>query len=231
MITLEQFKANLSEIQEKIEGAAGKAGVSPESIRLMAVSKTFPLEAVEVACQAGCTLFGENRVQEAGEKFAAFQAPVELHLIGHLQSNKAKQAAGLFSCIQSIDKFSTAAEVNKQAAKLGKTIDFLIEVNTSHEDSKFGTRGEEAFLELLDRTRELSNLNLRGLMTIGPFTRDVLASRRAFALLRNFYEKAGALYGDLKMDTLSMGMSMDFEAAILEGANLLRIGSSLFGAR
>jgi len=205
----------------------------------MAVTKTQPKELVETALQSGLTLFGENRVQEALQKYEGLRSrpgletnpELELHLIGHLQRNKAGAAAGFFDCVQSIDKTSTARELNKRAAGAERTIQVMVEVNTSGEESKFGVRDEQELWPLLEELAGLDHLVPQGLMTIGPFTSDESRIRGAFASLRSLQEQARSRFPEISLDTLSMGMSSDYELAVAEGSTMVRIGTALFGPR
>lgn len=196
----------------------------------MAVTKGFPRETVQAALSAGLTLFGENRVQEAEEKFVELAGLCELHLIGHLQRNKARTAAATFSCVQSIDKTETAEALDSRCAERGSVMDVLLEMNTSGEQSKSGYLSRDELLRSMEVIRGLSHLRVRGLMTVGPLSDDEARIRSAFSLLRTLYEEIRA-GGGAGFDTLSMGMSGDFEAAIEEGSTLVRIGTALFGPR
>lgn len=229
--TAESIRSNRERISSRIADAAKRSGREPDAVRLMAVTKTQPRELVELALESGLTLFGENRVQEALEKYRRLRGRVELHLIGHLQRNKAKSAAGFFDCVQSVDKASTARELNKRAEAEGAEMRVLVEVNTSGEESKFGVRGDEALWALLDVLGGLDSLSPQGLMTIGPFTSDEGRIRRAFSSLRSLFEQARQRFPELSLDTLSMGMSNDYAIAVEEGSTLVRIGTALFGPR
>lgn len=226
-----RISRRVEQVREQIEQAALRSGRTAAQIRLMAVTKLQPAEAVAAAADAGITLFGENRVQEAAGKYASLDPGLDLHLIGHLQRNKAKTAAGLFTCVQSIDRLDTAQALNRGAADRGRVIDILLEVNTSAEESKSGYRSGEGLFADLDRLSELTSLRLRGLMTIAPFTSEAAPVRRAFAELRALFERVAQRTGSDAFDTLSMGMSGDFVAAIEEGSTLVRIGTAIFGER
>ena len=228
LVSEERFLDNLRRVREAIADALVKAGRRPEETALMAVTKSFPRAAAEMAARAGVTLLGENRVQEAEAKFAEGK-PAAVHLIGHLQRNKAKKAAALFDCVQSIDKLETARELDRQAAALSQRMDVLLELNTSGEESKSGYRDRESLLADLEEIRQLPALRVRGLMTIGPLGGDETAVRRSFALLRRLFEDIRP--GDPACTTLSMGMSHDFTWAVAEGSTLVRIGTALFGER
>jgi pyridoxal phosphate enzyme (YggS family) len=221
----------IASIRERIEASALRAGRDPEAVRMMAVTKSFPRSTVEEALVAGLTLFGENRVAEAVAKYAGLANACELHLIGHLQRNKAAAAAGLFACVQSIDKPETADALARHCEACGRRTDALIEYNTSGEASKSGVRDRDSLFTCIDSVRALPALRLRGLMTVGPIGGDTLEVRRAFRLLRRLFEEVRADRKSEAFDTLSMGMSGDFEAAVEEGATLVRLGTALFGAR
>ena len=229
VITAEEFRQNKLDVERRIARAAERAGRKTDEVRVMAVTKTLPEGVVRLAQENGVGIFGENRVQEATEKYTALRDSVELHLIGHLQRNKAKAAARLFSWVDSIDKWETAVELDKRAGQEERRIAILVEVNTSGEDSKFGVRTEAELWDLVPRLRTLDRLVLRGLMTVGPLTGDRDRVRRAFRDLSVMYQK---LKGELpSLDILSMGMSGDFEIAVEEGSNLVRIGTALLGPR
>jgi PLP dependent protein len=215
--------------RSRIAAAAARAGRAPGDVRLMAVTKGFPREVVQDAMAAGLTLFGENRVQEAEAKFAGLSGQCETHLIGHLQTNKARAAAALFACVQSIDSTHTAAALNGRCDELDRTVDILLELNTSGEEAKSGFVTRDGLLAALDAIGTMQRLRPRGLMTVGPLTDDMSRIRAAFAQLRSLFEEIRA--GRDGFDTLSMGMSGDFELAIEEGATLVRLGTALFGAR
>lgn len=227
----EFLQAALLGVRERIQQAARRAGRDPSEVRLMAVTKGFPRETAEAAVEAGITLLGENRVQEAELKYAEITGRFELHLIGHLQRNKARTALGLFSCIQSIDKTETAAALESRLSETGRTVDILLELNASGEPSKSGFRSRDELLSALDALERFHHLRLRGLMTVGPLTEDSTAVRRCFATLRQLFQEIRAGGSFQSFDILSMGMSGDFEAAIEEGSTLVRIGTALLGHR
>lgn len=212
---------------ERINNAAQRAGRSPQEITLVAVTKTIPLERILPYLEAGVHHIGENRVQEA---LAKFQNPdgsksvrASLHLIGQLQSNKAKKAAALFDQVQSLDRLDLADDLNRHAQALGKVLPCLIEVKISPEDSKSGV-APEALEGLLGQLKSRTSLSIEGLMGIAPQDTAGDAARPYFAKLRRLCE-------DSKLKVLSMGMSSDFEAAIAEGSTMIRLGSVLFGPR
>ena len=213
----------LEDVTQRLRAAEAAAGRAPGSVRLVAVSKEQPLERVEAVLKAGHRLFGENRVQEAAGKWVAFRerfAGVDLHLIGPLQSNKAKQAVALFDAIQSLDRPSLAAKLADAMAATGRTPALFVQVNTGAEPQKAGILPDETdgFLELCRRDY---GLNVAGLMAIPPVDED---PRPHFALLNRLAARNG-------LAGLSMGMSGDFEAAVAEGATLVRVGSAIFGER
>jgi pyridoxal phosphate enzyme (YggS family) len=221
----------IAAVRERIAAAAVRAGRDPAAVRLMAVTKTFPRAVVDQALDAGLALFGENRVAEALAKFAGHARPCELHLVGHLQRNKAAAAALLFACVESIDKPETAEALARHCEAAGRRMDVLVEYNTSGEDSKSGVHDRDALLACLDAVQALPALRARGLMTVGPIGGDTLEVRRSFRMLRRLFEEVGADRKPESFDTLSMGMSGDFEAAVEEGATLVRLGTALFGSR
>ena len=228
---VEVIQKNISIVTGRISQAAHRAERDAGVVRLMAVTKTHPEAAVRAALASGIVLFGENRVQEAVSKYEGLTDRLELHLIGHLQRNKAKLAARFFKWVESIDKIETAIALDRAASEAGIKLNVLIEVNTSGEESKFGLRGQESLFRLIEAVVDLENLTVRGLMTVGPFTSDQHRIRSAFSELRNLYEAAGREFSLQPWDTLSMGMSNDYEIAVEEGATLVRIGTALFGSR
>lgn len=222
---------NLKIIHDRIAAAAHKAGRDPASVRLVAVSKTQPAEAVTEAARAGQLLFGENYVQEFATKAAEVKGPVAWHFIGSLQSNKVKYIAGLVTLIHSVDRLSLAEEIDRQWGKLGKSCDVLIQVNIAEEATKSGTT-TAGLLDLVRSVARLPHLRVRGLMTMPPFFDDPEGARPYFRELRRLAgEITAAAIPDVTMEELSMGMSGDFEAAIEEGATLVRIGTAVFGER
>ena len=221
---------NIFAVRQRIAEAALKAGRNVSEIKLMAVTKTHELDFIKDAFSL-VDLIGENRVQEALNKFKDYKLNLDLHLIGHLQANKARKAVEIFNSIDSIDSLEIAERVNKITCEFNKVMNILIEVNTSGEVNKTGAAPDK-FFELLDKVMSLKNLKLNGLMTVGPISQDEKIIRKAFEMLRNFAERASERTGlELKDLDLSMGMSNDFELAILEGANIVRVGSLIFGER
>ncbi|MGZ4873066.1 MAG: YggS family pyridoxal phosphate-dependent enzyme [Candidatus Angelobacter sp.] len=226
---------NINAIRERIARAAARVGRSTESISLMAVSKTVEPERIKEAYAAGLRIFGENRVQEFEGKSAGLSElkDAEWHLIGHLQSNKAKKAAELFHAIDSVDSLRLAEKLNQSAAESNKKLDVLIEIKVGQEESKAGIPLDSPELEsLLHAAPQLESLQIRGLMTVPPFTEDPEGARPYFRLLRDLRDKITARkLSCIQMDALSMGMSHDFEIAIEEGSTCVRVGSAIFGAR
>ncbi len=223
------IKGNLSKVRERIEKAADRVGSDPQTIRLIAVTKTIEAERIREAISAGATIFGENYVQEARKKIEEIgHTSLQWHFIGHLQTNKAKYAGRLFDLIHSVDSIKLARELDRRAAAEGRVIDCLIEVNCSQEESKFGIRKEET-LELANEIKGLSNLFLKGLMTMPPYFDDPELARPYFIALRRLKEEIER--NDIPLPELSMGMSVDFEVAIEEGATMVRVGRAIFGER
>lgn len=221
---------NLSQIRQRLEQACQRVERSSSSVRLVAVSKTFPSDIVSEAAKAGQTLFGENRVQEAGAKIEALRGQgLQWHLIGSLQSNKARKAVELFDVIESIDSLELARRVNDLAGQVGKSMPLLVQVRLGDEATKHGV--DPANLDsLLCRLFELPNLQVQGLMTIPPFVGPVKV-RPYFRQLRELRDGWNDAHPEQLLKELSMGMSADFESAIEEGATLVRIGTALFGER
>jgi len=222
---------NVAKLRARVAEAARRAGVEPETIRLVAVTKTIPVEAIREAVAAGITAVGENRVQEAEAKLPEIGRTVEWHLVGHLQTNKAAKAVHLFDVIHSIDSMKVARAVSRHVQEVGRDLGLLVQVNTSGEESKFGVPPQEA-PGLVEEMCSLPGIRIRGLMTIGPFRPDPQEARPSFHRLRKLAEKIGSLgFPGVEMTWLSMGMTGDFEVAIEEGANLIRVGTAIFGPR
>lgn len=219
---------NIKNVQNRIKKAAEKVGRDAKDIKLVTVTKTVDVNRIKEAIESGLSIFGENRVQEALPKLKEIEKEVSWHFIGHLQTNKVKHAVQLFDMIQSIDSTALAEELNKQAAKINKIQDALIEVKLSEEETKHGVPKNE-LMELLESTRDMKNLNILGLMTIPPFFDDAEKTRPYFRRLRELRDDAGKR--GFKLPELSMGMSHDFEIAIEEGATMVRIGTAIFGER
>jgi hypothetical protein len=226
---------NVAAIHERIARAAARVHRSPDSITLMAVSKTVEPERIKEAYAAGLRVFGENRVQEFESKSAALSElkDAEWHLIGHLQSNKAKKAAESFHAVDSVDSLRLAEKLNQAAAESNKKLNVLLEIKVGQEESKAGITLDSPELEnLLRAAPQLTNLNIRGLMTVPPFTDNPEGARPYFRLLRDLRDQITARkLPAIQMDVLSMGMSHDFEVAIEEGSTCVRVGTALFGTR
>ncbi len=225
------IKENLAVVRYRIEEAAKISGRDPADVKIMAVSKTRSREELEAAYEAGFRLFGENRVQEAVQKFSDFHTDSVLHIIGHLQSNKARAAVEVADCIESVDRIKIARVLDKYAEQLQKKIDVLIEFNTSGEESKSGFTTEDEFFKGMDEIVLLRNIRVSGLMTVGPLAGGETAVRKAFIMLRKLFAKTRSRYPQLPMKELSMGMSSDFPIAVEEGSTIVRIGTLLFGPR
>lgn len=225
------IRENIERIEEAIRAAAIRAGREKDEIRLMAVSKTQDVESIDEAYAAGMRLFGENRVAEAAEKFGGRYPEAELHLIGHIQRNKAKQAVEIARTIQSVDALRTLNALEKHATEFDKQVNILIEVNTSGESSKQGVREEAELRSLIEAAREAPHLVLQGLMTMAPFTDDQTLIRRSFRSLKSWQDRLCREYGADCFSVLSMGMTNDYEIAVEEGSTLLRIGTAIFGSR
>jgi PLP dependent protein len=234
------LKESLERLEETISEACRAAGRTRGEVELMAVSKTFPAEAVAEAAALGLTLFGENRVQEFGTKAlhaadlwkGSVAGPLRFHLIGHLQSNKAARAAELFDGIDSLDSLRLAERLDEAAGRYSKRLPVLIEVKLSSEATKTGLEPKSAdAAQLLERLPDFLNLSVRGLMTIAPWGAPDDVTRACFRSLRTWRDRWAAAHPNLHFDVLSMGMSGDFRLAIQEGSTRIRIGTALFGKR
>ncbi len=229
------IRSRLTALGERIAASAARAGRDPADVTVVAVTKTVPVELIEEAIGLGVKHVGENRVQEASTKFEAIGRKATWHLVGHLQSNKVKRALEIFDVIQSVDTVKLAEAISQRAAEAQsrtlRRVDVLLEVNTSGEASKFGFKPEEVS-QAVEEVSVLDGIRVRGLMTVGPIVERPEDARPAFALLRNLADGVAKLgLPDVDMKVLSMGMSGDFEAAIEEGATLIRVGTAIFGRR
>ena len=220
---------NLSAIQQRIAAACARAGRDPRTVTLIAVTKSQPPELVSEAARLGLTLFGENKVQEAKAKIPLCPGRLRWHMIGHLQTNKCRDAVELFEMIQSVDSLGLAQEINKRAEQAAKTMPILLEVNAAGEASKFGYRPQQLLAEL-SQINALPRLEIHGLMTMPPWTPDPEKARPAFRQVRDLKGQCEQVLG-APLPHLSMGMTGDFEVALEEGATMVRIGTALFGAR
>ncbi len=222
---------NIEILRDRILRACEKAGRNRDDISVVAVSKTFDADRVREAAEAGIRDFGENYVQELQRKRTDLPDDLRWHFVGHLQTNKVRQIADYVHLIHSVDNLRLAKELQKRAEKAGRTIDVLVEVHTTDEATKYGVAPEET-AELVGQIAELDRVQVRGLMTMGPFSDDPNDSRPSFRQvveLKKSIEDRG--WKRVSMDELSMGMTHDFEAAIEEGATILRIGTAIFGER
>jgi len=222
----------LDSVRERMARAARRAGRSPDSVRLVAVSKTVSAEGVRAAAAAGQTDFGENKVQEALQKIlATADSRIRWHLVGHLQTNKARKAAQAFACIHSVDRPDLLARLDAAAAEAGTVPELLVQVDLGGEPTKHGAAADMV-RELLDRARSCRSARVIGLMTLPPFGEDAEASRPYFRQLREIRDElAGTGVPPAMVRELSMGMSHDFEVAIDEGATIVRVGTAIFGPR
>jgi pyridoxal phosphate enzyme (YggS family) len=223
----------VASVRERIARAAERAARTPEAVTLVAVSKTFPAEAVRAAFDAGVRHFGENRVQEAEPKIAALQAlraeGLRWHLVGHLQSNKVRKAVPLFDVIQSVDSAELARRLDRVASEVGRPVRALVQVDLAGEATKFGLPEAEA-PGVLEEMHGLGSLYVEGLMVMPPYLEDPEAVRPYFRRLRALRDRLAAA-GLLDGADLSMGMSHDFETAVEEGATIVRVGTAIFGER
>ena len=227
------IKENVLKVYSQIQEASRHAGRNPKDITLVAVTKFAPLEAISEAIEAGITDIAENRVQEAEKKFPPLLAKnpkLRSHIIGHLQTNKAKDAIKVCSVIQSVDSLKLASEIEKQAAKLDKTVEILVQFNTAREEQKFGAESAEA-LTLIESIGQLEHVYIKGLMCMAPYTDDEGIIRKTFSDLRVIGEQVKSRFaGHARIETgvLSMGMSGDYKIAIEEGSTMIRVGSAIF---
>lgn len=233
---MSEIAGNIERIFENIAAAAQRSGRNADQVEVVAISKTKSAELIAEAVRCGVKHIGENKIQEAERKFkqldvSNFDLEFRKHYVGHLQTNKAGKAVEIFDLIHSLDSLKLAQVLSRNAVQSGKTIEVLVQVNTSAEDSKFGV-DPEMTVELISQAAELPGLKIRGLMTIGAFLPDPEQVRPFFLKLRRLSEEITRLkIPGVKMQYLSMGMTNDYETAIEEGANLVRIGTAVFGAR
>ncbi len=220
---------NLEKVERRIADACARSGRNPDEVQLVAVTKGHPPEAIREAVDLGLTLFGENKVQEAKVKISRCPGRLRWHMIGHLQSNKVRDAVHFFEMIQSVDSLSLAEEINRWADRGAKTMPILLEVNVAGESSKFGYRPDRLLAELA-QINALPKIEIHGLMTIAPWTPEPEKVRHVFRRLRELKAECDAILG-APLPHLSMGMSGDLEVAVEEGATMVRIGSALFGPR
>jgi PLP dependent protein len=223
---------NLQIVRQNICAAAEHCGRDPKKIRLVAVTKTFPVTAMKEAMASGQFVFGENYIQEAEEKYAELGGQVQLHFIGHLQSNKAHIAARIFQMIETVDRLKLALMLSRHLLQSGRTMDILVQVNIGRDEKKSGVAPEDAEV-LLQQIAALPALRIRGLMTMPPYSEEPESGRPYFRELRHLAEgfKNKSLFYDDNCVELSMGMSNDYPVAIEEGATLVRVGTAIFGHR
>jgi len=224
-----ELEQNLNAVIERIAVAVKRAGRSPGEVLIVAVSKTVAPERVGEALVAGLTVFGENKIQEARAKIPLVSSRARWHMIGHLQTNKARDAIALFELIHSVDSVKLACELDKCARRAGKTQRILLEVNVSGEASKFGLKPED-LAAVIEQINALSRIDIRGLMMVAPFAEDANNVRPYFRRLRDLRDEMETRLG-VRLPELSMGMSHDFEVAVEEGATMVRIGTAIFGER
>lgn len=220
-------------IQERINKACINSNRSPDEVKLLLATKTVPAERIKLALQSGQTLIAENKVQELKEKYEVLkEIPHTNHFIGHLQTNKIKDILKYnVSCIQSLDRLELAEKLHQRLRFENKTIEVLIQVNTSFEESKFGVSPDNA-IELVEQIAQLETLKIKGLMTIGLFSAETKKVRKCFRLLNDIQQQIISLnIPNVDMQELSMGMSGDLETAIAEGATIVRVGTAIFGER
>ena len=225
------IRENLEFVEEKIQESCRKAGRDRAEVTLIAVSKTKPVSDIRQAMECGIKTFGENKVQEIKDKTEEITEPLNWHMIGHLQANKVKYLPGRVCMIHSVDNRKLADEIEKQFSKTDQKIDVLIEVNMAGEDTKFGITPEAA-PDFVKEISILPHLNIRGLMTIAPYTENPESNRIFFRGLRELKNRINEMeIPGVNMDTLSMGMTGDYQVAIEEGATFVRVGTGIFGER
>lgn len=225
------IEENITEVKRRVEEAAKKAGRNPEDVLILAVSKTIDVPRIKEAVQCGLNSLGENRVQEIMDKYEPMGEGINWHLIGHLQTNKVKYIIDKVCLIHSVESLKLAEEINKKAEKAGIIMDILVEVNISDEESKFGIKPEdcESFIRELSK---MKNINVKGLMTVAPFTENPEENRVYFKGLKDLLvDINNKKIDNINMSELSMGMTGDFEVAVEEGATIVRVGTGIFGER
>lgn len=223
---------NIEKIQERIANACKKVRRNPSEVKLLLATKMVSSEDIKIALNYGQTLIGENKIQEVIQKYEDLkEVPHTSHFIGHLQTNKVKYAIKYgISCIQSVDNWDLVLELNKRLSKEEKTMDILIQVNTSFEESKFGLVPKST-LEFVKKVSDFKTIKIKGLMTIGALSNDNEKVRDCFKRLKNLQQEIKNLNLNIDIEELSMGMSGDLETAIEEGSTIIRIGSAIFGSR
>ena len=225
------MKENLSYVRERIVKACEKVGQNPKEITLVAVTKTIDESIINESISYGVTDIGENKVQEIQRKYNQITPGVKWHLIGHLQRNKVKYIIDKVDLIHSVDSLRLAEEIDKRAKSVGRIMDILIQLNISREETKFGLSNQE-FKTLLNDISKLENVKVRGLMTMAPYFDNPEDARWIFRQMKEIFEELRDNdYNNIQMDYLSMGMTNDYEIAIEEGANIIRVGTGIYGAR
>jgi len=220
------IQENISSIKKRIAAAAKRSGRSSRDVMLLAVTKNVAVEDIRIAIQAGIKILGENKVQEAKKKFLQIGPAVSWHMIGHLQTNKARVATTIFDMVQSIDSERIADVLDREAARLDRQMNVLVEINIAAEEKKFGIPVEKT-AELVDYVAQKQNLRLQGLMAMAPYVPDPELTRPFFRDMAQLFKEFRSRIGD-SWKLLSMGMSNDFEVAVEEGSNLVRIGTGIF---
>jgi len=223
-------RENLRHIKGRVEAAAHRAGLNPGNVKIIAVTKRVPVERVREVLDAGITDLGENRVQELTDKVEQLPPQTRWHLIGHLQTNKVKSVVGRVELLHSLDRWKLALEVDRQAGEQGVIVPALIQVNVSGEKTKFGIKPSE-LMDFLAALQELRHVKVKGLMTIAPYVDDPEEARPFFRELRLLARRGNEKLPGSGLELLSMGMTNDYEVAVEEGANLIRLGTAIFGAR
>ena len=230
-VNMRSIEENIKDVWSRIEKTGEKADKGKEDIKLVVVTKTVEPARIKEAINCGIQIIGENRVQEAESKFGQITEKVERHLVGHLQTNKAKKAVELFDFIQSVDSLRIAEEISRRASQRGEVMSVLVEVNTSGEETKFGIEPDQV-LPLLQSISPLEGIKIKGLMTIGLFSDDPEDTRPCFKKLKAIFDQLKEeSIPNVEMTYLSMGMTSDFEVAIEEGSNMVRVGTAIFGPR
>jgi len=230
-LTDSEIMRNLDNVMLRVRAAAERSGRSMEDIKVIAVTKTVDVARINDVYEYGLRDMGENRVQELLEKYDKLPSDIKWHLIGHLQTNKVKYIADKVEMIHSVDSIELAKEIDKRAARLQRKVNILLQVNVSGEETKFGISPDQVD-EYISELSRMENISIKGLMTIAPYAQDPQDVRPVFRKLYNIYiDIKSKRYDNVSMDYLSMGMSNDFEVAIEEGANIVRIGTSIFGKR
>ncbi|HHY05068.1 MAG TPA: YggS family pyridoxal phosphate-dependent enzyme [Thermoanaerobacterales bacterium] len=228
---MDTFEQNLKQTKQKIHLAATKSGRNPDDIKLVAVTKNVPPQKIQEAVDKGINLLGENRVQEAATKVNIISGCVNWHLIGHLQTNKVKHAIEMFSMIQSLDSMKLALEIDRRAKKINKYVDVLVQINIGRETSKYGIDPDETE-DFIKKVANCKNIRVQGLMAIAPFKENPEDVRPYFSMMYGIFSKIKKNdIPNVEMKYLSMGMTHDFQVAIEEGSNMVRIGTGLFGQR